>query len=250
MYDGHSIYYTGDHAIEFDGLNTWSDFHLAPTALPIPEPPAQKTNVVDIVGADGSIDLSNILTGYPTYQNRNGSFEFVVAPGYENWVQTYSKVVNFLHGKKRKMVLTDDPLYVYTGTFTVSMSQDGPINNISIGYDLEPYKKLPLSVGEIYPEVFKTVQVDSESYIDVIPDIKNYLMEMPAPMVVAISSDNGLYIRYWNSDYNTFIEKGPLPTGTYRDPDFTIGAFSEDVNVGFQVKGRGTIRIDFTQGRL
>lgn len=250
MYDDRMIYYTGDHAIEFDGLNTWTDFHLMPTALPIPEPPAQKTNYVDINGADGSIDLSNILTGYPTYQNRNGSFEFMVTPGYESWVQTYSNVVNYLHGKKRTMVLTDDPLFVYEGTFSVSMSQDGATNSISISYDLEPYKKLPFSVGELYPDVFRTISVDSETYVDIIPDIKNYLMEMPSPMVVAISSDDGLYIKYWNSDYNTVIEKGPLPTGTYRDPDFTIGAFSADVNVGLQVKGKGTIRIDFTQGRL
>lgn len=250
MYDKNMIYYDGEHSIQFDGYDTWDTFHLIPTALPFPELPAQKTNYVDINGADSSIDLSNILTGYPTYENRSGSFEFIIAPNYADWMNAYSLLANFLHGKKRTLTFTDDPLYKYEGTFSISMTAEDSYNSVTIDYELKPYKKLLASVGTLYPEVFTTITINTESYVDVINDISNYFMEMPSPVTISISSEDGLYLKYWNSDYNTVVEKGPLPTGVYNDPDIVFGKYNNDANIGFQAKGVGTIRIDFTQGRL
>ena len=73
------------HSITYGEKNTWDDWHLLPSTRPLFNPPPTKTKQVDIPGANGAIDLSESLTGYPVYENRTGSTEFYVANGYQDW---------------------------------------------------------------------------------------------------------------------------------------------------------------------
>ena len=96
------------HSITFGEKNTWDDWHLVPTSRPVFHPPAQKVKTIDVPGGDGVIDLSRALTGYPVYQNRTGSFEFIVPNGFEPWEagrieqtpwhSVYSDIMDYLHG--------------------------------------------------------------------------------------------------------------------------------------------------------
>lgn len=63
------------HSVFFGGKNTWDDWHIVPSSRPVIKPPTKKTNYLDIPGADGNLDLSEALTGYPVYNNREGSIE-------------------------------------------------------------------------------------------------------------------------------------------------------------------------------
>ena len=58
--------------------NTWTDWMLIPTSRPVANPPEMKTHYVDIPGRNGTIDLSTFLTGEPSYENRVGTWEFIV----------------------------------------------------------------------------------------------------------------------------------------------------------------------------
>lgn len=80
--------------------NTWEDWHLIPSSRPVVNPPTPKTTYIDIPGGDGIIDLSTALTGYPVYNNREGSWNFIVANGYENWCDLYGNILEYLQGKK------------------------------------------------------------------------------------------------------------------------------------------------------
>ena len=118
------------HSITFGEKNTWDDWHLVPTSLPVFNPPAQKVKTIDIPGGDGVIDLSQALTGYPVFQNRTGSFEFIVPNGFEPWESgrieqapwhsVYSEIMDYLHGQSLRAILEDDPEYFYEGRFTVN----------------------------------------------------------------------------------------------------------------------------------
>ena len=66
------------HSVTFGDKNTWDDWRLVPASRPVFNPPAQKVKTLEIPGGDGVIDLSQSLTGYPVYQNRTGSIEFIV----------------------------------------------------------------------------------------------------------------------------------------------------------------------------
>ena len=58
--------------------DTWYDWNLIPVSRPVISPPECKTHYVDVPGSNGKLDLSTALTGYPLYENRTGSIEFIV----------------------------------------------------------------------------------------------------------------------------------------------------------------------------
>lgn len=136
------------HSVTFGSKNTWDDWHLVPSSRPVINPPAQKTKTLDIPGADGLIDLSTSLTGYPVYQNRTGSIEFLVmndynpwGATYDAWNETYSDISDYLHGQTMRMILDDDDKYYYEGRFAVnSWKSDSNWSKITIDYDVGPYK--------------------------------------------------------------------------------------------------------------
>lgn len=146
---------TGYHSISFGTLegiikNTWLDWHLIPTSRPTFPPPPQKTQIIDIPGADGVIDLSSALTGKPVFGNREGSWEFFVIDGYGDWVDRYSEIMNYLHGKRMSVRLEDDWNHQYDGRFTVEnwdSANDGTGSKITIAYSVAPYK-INITTGE------------------------------------------------------------------------------------------------------
>lgn len=134
-------FYNGEHSVKFDDMDSWNDWHLIPSAKMVMPPPKMKQHYVNLPGTHGSIDLSTALTGYPTYENRTGSMQFILSPEY-NWQQYFSKITNYLHGRVCKLVLKDDRSYFYEGRCTVDqLGSDGKLNAVVIGFNVSPYKQ-------------------------------------------------------------------------------------------------------------
>lgn len=99
-----------------------------------------------IPGGDGVIDLSQALTGYPVYQNRTGSIEFIVMNDFKPWHMAYSDIMDYLHGQTMRAILEDDPEYFYEGRFTVNAwKSEKDWSRLVIDYDVGPYKWKNLS---------------------------------------------------------------------------------------------------------
>ena len=129
------------HSINLGSKNSWDDWHLVPKSRLLFAPPAVKTKYVDLPGANGSIDLTDTLTGSPAYENRQGTFEFYVINGYGNWAERYSEIMSYLHGRRMRAVLEDDPDYYYIGRFSVDgWGSEETWSTITISYNVEPYK--------------------------------------------------------------------------------------------------------------
>lgn len=129
------------HSITFGTMNTWDDWHLVPSARPVFNPPTLKKKTLEISGGNGLIDVSESLTGYPLYNNREGSIEFIVMNDYKSWEEAYSDIMDYLHGQSMKVFLEDDPEYCYEGRFTVNnWKSDSKWSLITIDYSLAPYK--------------------------------------------------------------------------------------------------------------
>ena len=129
------------HSITIGDKNTWDDWHLVPTSRPLVAPPNVNTSYLTVPGGNGSLDLTEALTGYPTYSNRSGSWEFLVMNGYGEWYTRYSDIMAYLHGKKFQAILDDDPYYYYEGRFSVaSWTSPKDWSRISINYNVGPYK--------------------------------------------------------------------------------------------------------------
>ena len=130
--------------------NTWDDWHLVPSSRPLISPPPVKESFVELVGGDGYLDLTEKLSGKPVYGNRTGTWEFIVindgqissSVPYRKWTVLYSDIMRWLHGKRYRIVLNDEPGWYYTGRLVVAGWSSNPNNStITIGYNVEPYKR-------------------------------------------------------------------------------------------------------------
>lgn len=132
------------HGIKFKVGNTtkdtWTDWRIVPTSRPVVNPPEAAIDMVMIPGASEALDLSDAVSGYPTYGIRSGQWEFRVI-NKTLWAEVYSMIMNFLQGKSVQVILNDDPAYYYTGRCQVNQWQsDQNFSNIVIDYQLNPYK--------------------------------------------------------------------------------------------------------------
>jgi len=136
-----SLYYDETHRVTFGEKDSWNDWHLIPTSRPFIAPPNVNTKYIDVPGRSGQLDFTEVLAGKPTYQDRIGSFEFIIAPGYSSWEQLYSEIMAYLHGKRMRMVLSDDPEYYYEGRFSVNaLKSSKAYSTITIAYQVGPFK--------------------------------------------------------------------------------------------------------------
>ena len=139
-----------------DNRHTWDDWHLIPRTRPRFEPPQLKQSTLEIPGGNGAIDLSPILSYFPLFENRTGSFEFIVPefrhvryPGSNTrrvvedskWQYEYWDMLNFFQGRVRGCILDEDPSYAYVGKFSVnSFKAEEHWTSFSLEYDVYPYR--------------------------------------------------------------------------------------------------------------
>lgn len=125
-------------------VNTWDDWHLIPTSPPVVKPAQPNQEILSIPGLNGQYDISALQTGYVTYKNRTGNFDFYYLSKYwgDSWANCLTTVASFLNGRRCKCYLEDDPTYYYEGYFYVKdWTPDRTNSKISISYDVYPYKK-------------------------------------------------------------------------------------------------------------
>ena len=234
-------------------VNTWDDWHLVPTSRPVFQQPLTKTNYIEIPGSDGSLDLTEALTGRPTYQNREGSFEFIVMNGYRSsWAGGHSRFANWLHGKKLRCVLDDDPGYYYEGRFTIdewTSNNDGTWSNITIGYNVDPYKYAIRKSSEDWlwdPFNFETdiinkntkdISINGSATVT----IMNYRKPLVPTFIFTPTTSEGKF-----SIVTEWASVTEIPEGNFKDPHIEL---TEGENI-INFFGNGSVTIDFRGGSL
>lgn len=125
--------------ILFDALHSFRDLGLILGKKELGTPPV-KEEKTDIPGADGDLDQTEFF-GDVKYGNATHRFEFT-ANQQGDFPALYSRVKNVLHGRKKRIILDDDPLYFYRGRCHVTKHTDEKgIATIDVECDCEPYKK-------------------------------------------------------------------------------------------------------------
>lgn len=235
------------HSITFGDKNTWDDWHLIPATRPVFNPPEIKTHYVDIPGANGQIDLTESLTGYPLCENRTGSIEFYVANGYEDWAVLYSKIMNYLHGKRMRATLEDDRYFYYEGRFEVNKwTSDKWWSKITIDYDVYPYKKEPnTSIEPWLWDPFDFEQGIIRDYNALVVDGTLELEilgreEYVVPKITVDSDDgSGMTVKVGSITYE-------LSDGVNVNPNIVVG----ETNVTLTFTGNGTVSVNYQGGSL
>ena len=122
--------------------NTWEDWRLIPTTPPTIETPEPYTNYVEVPGrTEGPIDLSEVLSNGPTFNNSEGSWDFIMDEDCYPRPVLYQVLKDFLHGRKMKIVLEEDPLHYFMGRITIQAPQTGKGNSgITFNYSVAPVR--------------------------------------------------------------------------------------------------------------
>lgn len=232
------------HSITIGDKNTWDDWHLIPASRPLFNPPSVKTNIVDIPGGDGVLDLTTALAGRPTYNNRTGSWTFYVQNGFKDWSALYSEIMVYLHGQQYRAVLEDDPTYYYEGRFAVNQwKSDQQWSQIVIDYNVGPYKKEAADEGQNWlwdTFNFETGVIRNYKNLSVLTSLTVVVIgDMMESIPVIICSASGMSVEYNGTSYS--LAKGANTIGD-------IVLHSGENALTFH--GSGIVTIENTGGRL
>lgn len=249
MYHSLKFFSPTEASFQTEDINTWDDWHLIPTSRPVVNPPAPKTNYVDLPGASGSLDLSDALTKYPIYENREGSFEFIVANDrWSDWQTAYTTIMSYIHNRRKRMILEDDPEYYYEGRFSVNnwtSNNDGTWSNITIDYTIDPYKR-PISGNES-----ETFTVDNTNSF-VVWSFSTNIGRMPVcpTFTFTPNGSNTWSLKLINpeldiNETNEFDSIAP-----FQDQRYILSNLSGSNPQVLSVKGSGTLTMSYLNGEL
>lgn len=146
----------------FGSYNTWNDWGLILTAKNDLEPPKVKTNYVDIEGMSGSMDLSETLTGEPTYEDRTFSASFCACDSsYEERHALLNAIISAIHGRKMKIIEPDDPNHYLFGRVTVkNVNHKVSYSDFTVEMRCDPWRYE-------HEETVQVIEVSSNNPVDV-----------------------------------------------------------------------------------
>lgn len=113
--------------------------YLAPS--PVVGLPKPKTDYVDIPAGDGSIDLTEALTGDVKYDTRTITAELFFMPPRIEWQHKLDAITNYIHGQKLPIQVPSDSEHYYMGRVEVASTKvDGVVFRIELSIVCDPYK--------------------------------------------------------------------------------------------------------------
>ena len=226
----------------FGEKHSYRDFGLILSSKVI-SPPQPQTKLVDVPLRDGSIDLTESLSGDVKYKDRKITIVFTVIDPVKLWSAKVSEIENYLHGRRMKIVFDDDFNFYYIGRVAVDeWTSDKNIGKLVIECTVEPYKYDVQSTSEewlwdSFDFEAGYIHEASEVVVDGSADIVIMGKRKQAYPTITVSANMTLTF-----EGNTYI----LTAGTRKLYDVLL---AEGENV-LTFTGAGTVTVDYTGGSL
>lgn len=129
------------NGVTFGTKHSYNDFGLilSKKQISLPDP---QTESVSITGRDGDLDLTEALgAGIVRFKNRKIRFTFTVPDMRQYGLLKQSKLANYLHGQKMRIILDEEKEYYYFGRCEVNdLESKKAIGTLVVDCDVEPYK--------------------------------------------------------------------------------------------------------------
>lgn len=222
--------------------HSYRDFGLILSSKVI-GPPEPQTKFVAVPMRDGSLDLTESLTGDVRFKDRTITMTFSVIDPVNMWSARVSEIENYLHGKRFRIIFDDDCAFYYVGRVEANSwkSQKG-YGKLVIEGTCEPYKYDVQSTSEDWLwDVFDFetgyIHEASEVVVDGQADIVIIGKRKQTYMTITASAE--MTMEYAGM---TFIIK----EGTQKLYDVLL---PEGENV-LTFKGNGTVTVDYIGGSL
>lgn len=184
--------------------------------------PQAKTHVIEVPFSNGSIDLTEAITGGVTYHNRVIAFELQKLRPKNTWQALYHSLLNQFHGKRVKAHMPYDDEHHFLGRCEMSALDRGDYMQVSVTVDAEPYR-LKNSLTSI------TFQATPAQQIVILQN-----ESMPSTPTITVSGDTFVKFgtRQWSINEGTHKLALTLKKG---DNEITIQSLeSTDVSVNFE----------------
>lgn len=132
---------SGIKQVKFGDKWTHGDWGLYLQTSPTIAPATPKTNFVDIPASNGSLDLSEALTGEPVYSNRSIKIGLIFQPPERQWEAKRIEIENHLNGQKLPIIMPDDEKHYFIGRVTVAgFTKDKSIAVMQVDALCEPWR--------------------------------------------------------------------------------------------------------------
>ena len=143
-------------------------FHLNP--LYIVESPEAKTFYVDIPYGDGSIDLTEAVTGKVSYKDRLITFVLERLRPKDSWQTYYNDLVKAYHGKTVRLVMPDMAGYHFIGRMSVGQFTRGDYLSIPCEVLCKPYKlKNDVTTNTFTSTITESVVILQNEMMETVP---------------------------------------------------------------------------------
>ncbi len=237
---------------KYDSKHSYNDFGLIRTALPVISPPIVKKHILSIPCGNGDIDVSNVPTGLPVYENRTITESFIIPGNKKKWDDLISKLYQWFDGSEQWIEIDSDPWYKWLGIpliTNVDKSADTYLK-VDIQSTVKPFKYEKYSSIEdwLWDDFnFETGIIRDYRNIDTDGgiDIKIIGSKMPTtPDIIVNSEASGLYVKY----YDAVIGK-EINIDLVSDNDTSEIILYEGIN-NLEFIGTGNVSIDYRGGIL
>lgn len=214
---------------DFGGVHSHRDLNLIQQRVDV-QPAEPKLNLVDIPGADGSKDMSELPGGRLNYKNRTITWTFALYPG-ENWDSKHRQVSNALNGKRCSITLDTNPGYYYSGRVVVKKyNKDRVLRQITVEAICYPYmlkQNQTVVTADLTSTSFKSVVLPNE--------------KMPAVPVINVTKETTIR---WAGASMT------VPAGSsYTNPAIELKPGQNSLEAK-TVSGTGKITVTYQEGSL
>lgn len=208
------------NGVKFGDRHSVKDWNLIMTSKNIGEAEPQ-TSYLEIPGRNGSLDLTEAF-GEIYYKDRTLTFQFDLFQEPSVWWELDSKINNYLHGKKHKIILDVDDNFYYLGRCKVSaLTNDKTVGHLTVECQCDPYKyklnitrktfNIPIEAGIVQVSIYNLKKrVVPTIYVDKNVNIKfgdtTYSLSEGKNVILNIMLEEGENIFEILSDVNITFE--------------------------------------------
>lgn len=213
--------------ITFGDIHTYDDLNLILSICPDMPPAKAKTTYIDIPGADGSLDLSEVH-GEMKYSDRENTYTFTMHPqDTMTWEEKMQEVSNLLNGIRTRMTLDKDEDYFWDVRVTLDeFKSEKRLHQIVVAVKAFPYK--------FKQDITKrVVQLSAE------PKAVNLMNGRKSVCPVIECTDDNTVVTYGTATFN-------LSAGTHEILDIQLKQGMNKVTVS----GAGTVTFTYQEGEL
>lgn len=210
-----------------DTLTTWGLVLLDDLTI---SGPVAKEELVDLPGADGTLDYTDALVGYPLFEDRTVSFTLFKRMDEATRATTRQSMLTLFGGRKVTLITPDLPGYYWEGRMSIGEMSGYNGGRIPCSVRVKPYR-----LKNTKTTVTKSLAANTDVQVDLdnagMPTIPTFRCTRACTLT---DSDGNTYSLAQNTD---FTSADLMITGT-------------GMTVTARVSQNGTLTVTYQEGTL